>query len=196
MAGITETEGKILLAIFKGIDDYYNANSLSKIIGISRIGAMKILRKFDKMGLLERKRIGKSITYKIRLNDDYARKLIAYLLADEANMQKRWKEEFKGLFKGERIVLLFGSILGNYGAARDIDIMIVMGESEIKDVNNALADRQTILSKKIHAIKLTSDDLHNSITKKDKAMIDIIKKSIVLYGQDKYVEVIKNVASA
>jgi len=195
MAGITETEGKILLAIFKGIDDYYNANSLSKIIGISRIGAMKILRKFDKMGLLERKRIGKSITYKIRLNDDYARKLIAYLLADEANMQKRWKEEFKGLFKGERIVLLFGSILGNYGAARDIDIMIVMGESEIKDVNNALADRQTILSKKIHAIKLTSDDLHNSITKKDKAMIDIIKKSIVLYGQDKYVEVIKNVTS-
>ena len=85
------------------------------------------------------------------------------------------------MFKGERIVLLFGSILGNYGAARDIDIMIVMGESEIKDVNNALADRQTILSKKIHAIKLTSDDLHNSITKKDKAMIDIIKKSIVSY---------------
>ncbi len=195
MTAITQKEKEALLMIFKDFSSYYNANSLSKILGISRIGTMNILKKFHKKEILINKKIGKSIVYKVNLNDDYARKLISFLLADEANNFKRWKDEFKELFKKERIVMLYGSTIRNYEKARDIDIMIVIKKNEYKEVVKVLRERQEFLPKKIHSIKLTTKDLLNNLEKKQKAIVDIGKNAIILYGQDKYVEIIKNVTS-
>ena len=50
---------------------------------------------------------------------------MAFLLADEANKFKRWKEEFRQLFKKDRIIMIYGSAIKNYAQARDIDIMAV-----------------------------------------------------------------------
>ena len=140
------------------------------------------------------KTIGKSITYKLNFNDAYVSHLIAFLLADEANNFKRWKEEFKELFKSDRIVILFGSTIKDYAHARDIDIMIVLENREIKEVNNILKKKEEILPKKLHTLKLNHQDLLDNLKNKDKAFIDIIKNAIILYGQDKYVEALKNVA--
>ena len=95
MIALTQKERKILLILFKDFTTFYNANSISKIVGVSRVGAMKMLKRSLNAGLLIAKKIGKSIVYKINLKDDYTRKLISFLLADEANNFKRWKEEFK-----------------------------------------------------------------------------------------------------
>ena len=70
--------------------------------------------------------------YKLNLEDDYVRNLIAFLLADEANNFKRWKDEFKDLFKGERIVILYGSTIKNYEKAEDIDVMIVIKKKRLQ----------------------------------------------------------------
>ena len=194
MKTLTQKESEALLTVFKDFSNYYNANSISKILGISRIGAMKIFRRLLKENIVEYKKIGKSIIYKPKLNDDYVCKLIAFLLVDEANNFKRWKEEFKELFKEDRIILLFGSAIKNYNSARDIDIMIIAKNKESKEINAVLREKESLLPKKIHSIKLTAEDLSNNINSKNKAIIDIIKNAVVLYGQDRYVEVIKNVA--
>ncbi len=195
MATVTENEREALLILFKDFSSYYNANSLSKILNISRIGTMKILKKFFNKGILKDRKIGKSIVYKLNLEDDYARNLVAFLLVDEANDFKRWKDEFKDLFKGERIVMLYGSIIKNYEKARDIDIMIVMEKEEYKEVVKVIEERQKFLSKKIHSIELTSQDLSKNLQKKQKVIIDIVKNALILYGQNKYVEIIQNVTS-
>ena len=189
----TKKESEVLLTIFKDFSHYYNANSISKILGISRVGAMKIFRRLLKENIVEYQKIGKSIIYKPKL-DDYACKLIAFLLVDEANNFKRWKEEFKELFKEGRIILLFGSAVKNYSSAKDIDIMIIAENKDSKEINAVLREKERLLPKKLHAITLTAEDLSGNISGKNKATIDIIKNAIVLYGQDKYVEIIKNVA--
>ena len=194
MTALTKKERETLLILFKDFATFYNANSISKILGISRVGAMKILKKLSNQGILEYKAIGKSIVYKLRLEDDYVRKLIAFVLADEAYKFKRWKEEFKELSKKDRVVIMYGSVIKDYAKASDIDIMIVIKKSDYKKVNKILEEKQKIIPKKIHSIELTATDLLDNIKQKKKAVIDIIKNAVILYGQDKYVEVIKNVA--
>lgn len=194
MISLTEKERETLLRLFKDFTAYYNANSISKILGISHVGAQKIFKRLLKDGIVADKQMGKSITYKPRLEDDYVCKLIEFLLADEANSKfKRWKEEFKELFKKDRIVVLFGSTVKNYETARDIDVMIVIDKKDYKEARKIINEKQELLPKRLHSIEITEQDLINNIKKRHEPIMDIVKNGIILYGQDKYVEVIKNV---
>lgn len=192
MMSLTKKEREILLILFKDFNSFYNANSISKVLKISHVGAQKIFKRLLQNNLVISKTIGKSITYKLNFNDNYVSQLIAFLLADEANNFKRWKEEFKELFKKNRIVMIFGSTIKDYTHAQDIDLMLVIENRDIKEINNILKKKEEILPKKLHAIKLTNQDLLESLKKKDKAIIDIVKNAIILYGENEYVEVLKN----
>ncbi len=195
MMSLTKKERETLLILFKDFTNFYNANSISKVLNISHVGAQKIFKRVLQEKLVVSKTIGKSIIYKLNFNDNYASQLIAFLLADEANNFKRWKEEFKELFKKDRIIMLFGSAIKDYAHANDIDVMIVLENKEVKEVNKILKKKEEVLPKKLHAIKLTHKDLLDNLKKKDKAMINIVKEGIILYGQDKYADILKNVAS-
>lgn len=195
MISLTQKERELLLILFKDFAGFYSANSISKVLEISHVGAQKIFKRLFNNNIVISKRIGKSIIYKLRIEDNYVSKLIAFLLSDEANNFKRWEDEFKGLFKKNRIIMMFGSAIKNYTKARDIDIMIIMDKRDIKEIDNILKEKEKILPKKLHAIKLTQRDLLENLKKKNKAIIDIIKDAIIIYGQEKYVEMIKNVTS-
>ena len=195
MTSLTQKERETALILFKDYTTFYNANSISKILNISHVGAQKILKRLLQENLVISKTIGKSITYKLNFGNDYVSNLVTFLLADEANKFKRWKDEFKELFKKDRIVMLFGSTVNDYAHAHDIDLMIVIENKEVKEVNTFLKKKEEILPKKLHSIKLNRQDLLENLKKRDKAFVDIIKNSIILYGQDKYVEILKNVAS-
>ena len=195
MTSLTQKERETALILFKDYTTFYNANSISKILNISHVGAQKILKRLLQENVVISKTIGKSITYKLNFNNDYVASLVSFLLADEANKFKRWKEEFKELFKKDRIILLFGSTVKDYAHAHDIDMMMVLENKEVKEVNAFLKKKEEILPKKLHSIKLNHQDLLENLKKSDKAFVDIIKNAIILYGQEKYVEILKNVTS-
>ncbi len=195
MVTLTHKEKRAILILFKDFTNYYNANSISKVLGISRIGAMKILKKLLNENVLISKKIGKSTIYKVKLEEDYVIKLISFLLTDEANNFKRWKEEFKELFRGNRIIMLYGSVIKDYTPANDIDLMSIIKKSEYEGTIKIIEQKQKILPKKIHSIELTTSDFLQNIQEKKKPIINTIKNAIILYGQDKYVNIIKNVSS-
>lgn len=192
MVALTENERNSLLILFKDFTAYHNANTISKVLGISRVGAMMLFRRLEAQGLLSSRRIGKSVVYKLWLDDDYVRKLVSFLLADEANNFKRWKEEFKGLAGKGRIVLIFGSVLRNYEKANDIDLLVTSARPD-NGIDKVLESKAEILPKKLHTIKLTSFELESNIKRREAAILDIVKTGVVLYGQDEYVEVLKSV---
>lgn len=193
MLSLTIKERETLLILFKESTVFYNANSISKVIHISHVGAQKIFKRLHQNNLIVSKTIGKSITYQLNFNDPYVQQLITFLLIDEANKFKRWQEEFKELFKKDRIILIFGSAIKDYAHAHDIDLIIVTNNQEIKEINSILKKKEEILPKKLHTIKLTPQDLLENLQKGDKVMIDIIKNAIVLNSQEKYVEILKNI---
>ena len=195
MVSLTKKEREALLVLFKDFTAYYNANSLSKVLGISHVGCQKILKRLLKGNLVNAENIGKSIVYKPRLEDEYVCRLLAFLLADEANNSfKRWQEEFKSLFKKDRIIMLFGSALKNAQTAKDIDIMIILSKEDSREVRKIIKEKQEILPKKIHLIELTEQDLKSNINKKQEVILGIIRNAVILYGQDKYVGVMQHVA--
>lgn len=193
MVTLTQNEKGALLILFKDFTTFYNANSISKFLDISHVGAQKIFKRLLEQNLLIDRKIGKSIVYKLKLEDDYVRRLIAFLLADEANSFKRWEEEFRELSEKAKIVILYGSVIKNYSKANDIDVMIVIDKKDVKEIDRIIKQKQEILPKNLHAIKLTHNDMIKNLNKKNKALIDIVKNGVVIYGQDEYVEIIKNV---
>ena len=195
MISLTKKERETLLILLKDFTSFYNSNSISKILKISHVGAQKIFKRLLQENLVIGKAIGNSITYKLNFNNNYISQLLVFLLADEANNFKRWGEEFKELFKKGRIIMLFGSTVKNYANAHDIDLMIIMENKDIKEVNNILKKKEEVLPKKIHSIKLTHKDLLGNLKKREKAIIIIIKDAIILYGQNKYIEILKDVTS-
>jgi len=195
MTTLTAKERETVLLLFKEYTTVYNANSISKVLNISHVGAQKIFKRLLQKNLVISKTIGKSITYKLNFDEEYVSQLVSFLLADEANNFKRWKEEFKELFKKDRIIMLFGSAIKDYAHANDIDMMVVLENKKVKEVTTVLKKKDEILPKKLHAIKLTRPDLLENLKKKDKAFVDIIKNAIILYGQDTYVEIMKDVTS-
>ena len=195
MTTLTQKERETVLILLKDYTNFYNANSISKVLNMSHVGAQKIFKRLLQENVVLSKIIGKSITYKLNFNNDYVSNLVSFLLVDEANKFKRWKEEFKDLFKKNRIVMLFGSTVKDYAHARDIDIMVVLENKDVTEVNEILKKKGELLPKKLHTIKLNHHDLLENLKKKDKVFIDIIKSAIILYGQDKYVDVLKNVVS-
>lgn len=91
--------------------------------------------------------------------------------------------------------MIYGSAIKNYDKARDIDIMIIMKKEELKEITSILKEKQELLPKKIHSINLTADDFLKNIKKKEEAILNIVKDAVILYGQDNYVEIIKNAPS-
>ena len=191
----TENKKRALLILFKDFTSYYNANTISKQLGISRIGSMKLLKKLKTENLVTATVIGKSTVYKPNMQNSYMLDLITFILAEESNGFKRWKEEFKEFFVEGRIILLYGSTIVNYTKARDIDIMILRKAGDSGQIHKLINEKQQLLPKKIHAIDLTSQEFIKNVQNKQVAVIDIVKNAVILYGQSKYVELLKNVSS-
>lgn len=195
MIELTKKEQGALLIIYKSFANFYNANSLSKELMITQVGTMKLLKRFEKNNILLSKKIGKSIVYKINIEEEFVQKLIAFALINEAIKYTRWKDEFKSLYRKDRILLFYGSASRNYSNAKDIDIFIIIDKKDFHEVSKELGKIQSILPKKLHAIKATKEDLIKNIKGNNKSMIEILKTAIVLYGYDKYMEVVNGFTS-
>ena len=147
MIELTKKEQEALIRIYKDFTHFYNANSLSKELGITQVGAMKLLKRFEKINILISKKIGKSIVYKINIQEEFVQKLIAFALINEARKYQRWKEEFKPLHKKARIVLFYGFASRNYAQAKDIDIFIILDKNDVDEIDRELERVQSILPK-------------------------------------------------
>ena len=91
--------------------------------------------------------------------------------------------------------MLYGSTIRDYTKARDIDIMILRKAGDSGQIHKVISEKQQLLPKKIHAIDLTSQEFMKNVQNKQVAVIDIVKNAIILYGQNKYAELLKNVSS-
>jgi len=87
--------------------------------------------------------------------------------------------------------MIYGSAIKNYEQAKDIDIMVVIKKRDLDEVRKIINEKQAVLPKKIHSIKLTENDLIKNIKEGKEAIIDIVKNAVILYGQAKYLEVLK-----
>lgn len=195
MIDLTKNEQEALLIMYKDIYNFYNANSLSKIINLSQVGTRKILKKLEKNKILFEKKIGNSIVYKLNIMDEFVQKLIMFALINESRKHLRWKEEFKALNESTQFILFYGSASRDYSSAKDIDILLMLKKEDFSPADKIINHIGRQLPKKIHDIKATKEEIIKNLKEKNKAMLEIIRTAVVLNGYENYMEILNGFAS-
>lgn len=185
-------EQKIIKMLFKDFKTHYNSRSISKVIGISHAGAFKIMKKLEKKEMILPEQIGRAVIYSLNFNNPLVLREVEMALTIEAWNYKRWTEEFKGLENISHFTILFGSIIVNEKSARDIDILVVAEKSNFSRVREIIEERNKLSNKKIHLILQNPDEFKKDAEHGNKVISDMIKKGIVLFGQNNLVKILKN----
>ena len=84
MRDITKAEMDIILALVKSPEIVYNSHSLSKVVGITSMGTLKILKRLEQEAIVKARKVGKATIYRINFENVYAHRYLALLLLREA----------------------------------------------------------------------------------------------------------------
>jgi|SRR3989344_4970280 len=190
---ITDNEMRFMLLMFKSPETEYNANSISKKLGISSMGALKIARKLEKENIIISEEKGKAKFYSLNLENEYTRQYIKFLLKREAEQSpsyiKRWINEIKKINNAD-CGILYGSLLKKGKNAEDIDLLLVTDNNKFSKLKKELQDINEINIRKIHPMYQTKEDIKNNIKKKDRPLLNALK-GIVVFGEDVLMEVLE-----
>ncbi|MDP2925064.1 MAG: hypothetical protein Q8N99_01705 [Nanoarchaeota archaeon] len=187
-----ENERKAILNILKSPEKEYNANNLSKVIGITSMGILKILRSLLKEDILSLKKVSNINFYKINFSNPYSLDYSIFLLKDEAehtsSYAKRWVLELRKI-KSAEIGIIFGSVLSKKEKANDIDVLFVVKKENLSYLKKEIEKLNIFNDKKIHAVYQTREDFSDNLIKNDIVLLDAIK-GIVVFGEKEYVELL------
>jgi predicted nucleotidyltransferase len=190
---ITENEISIILNILKSPEKDFNANNLSKVIGISSMGVLKILKRLKEENILIDKKIGNISIYKINFSNEYANSYTKFLIKREKEHSppyvKRWIKDLKEIKEVESIVI-FGSVLKKLKKAEDIDVLFILKDINFNKVKKRIQKLNQINDKKIHPLYQNKEDLKKNINKEDKIISSAIK-GIVINGEETFIELLK-----
>ena len=180
----------ILTLIAKSPEMDYNANSIAKAVGITPMGALKILKRLEKESILISKKIGRIAIYRINTKEQYTIDYVSLLLSREPLHSrpniKRWTNEIKNI-KNADIAILYGSLLRNENP-NDIDVLLITDKERFAILEEEIKKINKVNIKKIHPLYQTFADIVNNIKARDKPLLNAIK-GIIVFGQIKFIEV-------
>ncbi|MFH1276427.1 MAG: HTH domain-containing protein [Candidatus Woesearchaeota archaeon] len=187
---MNKTAQIIITLLLKDLSTH-TVTTISKNIKISRQGIWKVLKQLEKEELivLEQMGTGKTNLHRIKLNWDNVllEKLLSLSLTQDALKQKRWRHNFASLENEVDFLILYGSILHSSKEANDIDVIGIAPKKNLSEINDLVLKVQETQAKKIHSINFTKQEFKQELRKRNKAFIDAIKKGIILFGQEKFV---------
>ncbi|MFH1834901.1 MAG: hypothetical protein ABH851_01795 [Methanobacteriota archaeon] len=196
MDSVTPNEMKLVLRIAKDVSRDFNANSLAEESGLTAMGALKILKRLEKQGILKSRKLGRASFYKPDYDNNYAKTFLQFLLEKEAeeapSRVKRWIREVRKLEGAAEMAVLFGSILDKEGD--DVDMLVVLKPEDQKKLDDRLNELNEVNVKRIHPVKQTVEDFTENIRRGDKVVLTAVKNGVVAFGYGKIVEALENVA--
>lgn len=190
MTDITKAEMRAVRTLVKSPEVVYTSHSLARVIGVTPMGALKILKRLEHDSLLLSRKIGNATIYRIDTNNTYARQYVTLILAREAHhappQAKRWITELTKIRNAD-IIILFGSVLTHERPA-DIDVLLVTNQAHFSLLQKEIQSLNQLNIKKIHPLYQTVGDLIENIKKKHKPILHAIK-GIIIRGEEKFLEV-------
>ena len=193
----TKPNIKILKILLKDFTIYQTITLLAKEIDMSRVGTWKILTKLEaeKLVILTPIGTGKTSTFSISLNweNPIVEKSLSLALTQDALKNQRWLSNFAELEDKVDFLLIYGSIVHSPKEANDIDILGITNENKFLEIEESIKKMQKTQIKKIHVLNFTLAEFKDELEKPNKIFIDAIKKGIILFGQEKFVKLIRSI---
>ncbi len=195
-----ETVKKVLDVLLKDFAIMHTVTSLSKEVGLTRVGIWKVLRKMqaDSLVLISPVGNGKTSTGIVAINWDnpVVEKMLELALAEDVARNRRWVSSFSELDGKVDFLIIYGSVLHSPKDANDIDILGVVSKNDnFVEIGKSVVKLQKVQAKKIHSINFTNAELRQELKNKNPAFIDAIRKGVVLFGHEKFIRFVKDMVS-
>ena len=170
MLSLSDNEFSVLNFLVRNFTERLTIRNIAQRLNFSAAGVFNILKKLEKQGIVVGQKLGTGLFYSINFENRIAEHLAATVL----------------LYSEEKI---------------DVDIATLkQAKAAILDKNNLLLVTDNISVPdisipNIDVIVKTEDDTISLLRKRDPEMLQLLKKGVVLLGEDKVVEIIKNCTS-
>lgn len=170
MLSLSDNEFSVLSFLVRNFTEKLTIRNIAQRLNFSPAGVFNILKKLEKNHIVVGEKLGTGLFYSINFENKIACHLAAVVL----------------LYSDEKI---------------DLDIV------KLKNASAAILDKKTLLLvvdnittldisiPNVEVIVKTEDEAIDLLRKKDSQMLQILKKGVVLFGEDKIVEMIKNCVS-
>jgi len=190
---------KIVEFLFRNIPNRFNVNQISRELKISVGSAYKILKSLEKKSVLVSRKIGNGIYYVLNLDNKEAENITELVLIESRNksLSKNshasiYAKDFKDGEKLSKAIILFGSILERKDT-KDVDILFIIDKGKSKAVEDFCMKLSNLRPKRTNPLLMTMADFKKNIKKQDKVIADILKKGIILFGEDAVIDILRGV---
>lgn len=186
-------EEKVVLRILKNYSILYNANSISKVLGLTSMGSLKLLKRLEKQKIITLRKLSNIRFYNFNFENQYAKDYASLILRKEADncsaSVKRWVNEIRKIGIAD-IAIIFGSILRKSKNVQDIDVLFVVNKKDFSRLRKEVGKLNAISEKKIHPVYQAKEDLLKNFESKDEVVLEIVK-GVVVFGERNFVELLE-----
>ena len=191
---------RVILLLLKDFSIVHTITSLGKEVGMTRSGMWKVLKRLEPRKYIIMKATGKETSttiQKLNFRNDLLDKYLILALSMETADYERWVFNFAPVKEHVSFFILYGSMLKSYAKANDIDVIgIVHNRKGFKLLHESLDKIQKSESKRIHAINFTEAEFREELLKPNKALVEAVKKGIVLFRQENFMRFMKKLHGA
>lgn len=171
MLSLSDNEFSVIGFLVRNFAERFTIRNIAQRLGFSAAGVFNILKKLEKEGIVTGEKLGTGLFYSVNFENRVAGHLsaISLLISDDKYEKlelEKLKEAKAAIFDKKTLLLVTDSI-----TTMEVDIpnVAVMVKAE--------------------------DELMQLFRKKNPEVLQVLKKGIVLFGEDKVVEIIKNCIS-
>ena len=190
---LTENGKKVLKLLLMKFDDEYSVNEIARICSLAPNGALKILKKFEKEGILKKKKIANIISYSINFNNEKTKNILELSLISELKGRLKFrKEDLEPIKKTTIFCIVFGSYTDIKKEPNDIDVLFVIDKSKFKEYKKKTLEIFKTIPVKVHDVIQTKIDFQENIHKKNKVIINALKSGVIFWGYKKIIEFIED----
>ncbi|HDP74024.1 MAG TPA: winged helix-turn-helix transcriptional regulator [Candidatus Woesearchaeota archaeon] len=171
------------------------ATEIAERLRMSRQAAWKTLKSLIQQRLVLATALNSKQTsaqlFTLNFRNPVAEKALSLSLTRQAVEHERWLDLFSGIEGHAEFFLLFGSILKNPKKANDIDVIAVAEKKEFAIIQEKIQQIQLAQAKRIHAALTTKTEFSQEIKEENKAYLEAISKGVVLFGQEKFINAMR-----
>ncbi|MFZ5800600.1 MAG: winged helix-turn-helix domain-containing protein [Candidatus Omnitrophota bacterium] len=174
-------------------------NQISRELKISVGSAYKILKSLERKGVLVSQKIGNGIYYVLNTDSKEAASITELVLMESRNkslsknsLASIYAKDLRDAEKLSKAIIIFGSILDTR-AAKDVDALFIIDKGKSKAVEDFCLKLSNLRPKRVNPLLMTVVDFKENIKKKDKVIVDILKRGLILFGEDVLIDILRGV---
>lgn len=191
---ITKNE-KTILRFLAAKQELCSLNTLAKECNVSPAGAYKIVKKFEKEGIVTAKMVANIKTVTLDFNSDKTARVLELAFIPE-KLEGRIFQRAKDLMLLKEVTkagIIFGSYITKKEKPSDLDVLFILEKEKFEEYKQTLNTVINITPIKIQDIVQTEQDFIENLKRNDLIIVSALRSGIVLWGFDTLTKVLKNV---